>query len=84
LKPVVLTAHARTALEERGLELAWIESAARAPEWRTADPQDATLERRFRAIPERDGRVLRTVCAETDTEIRVATVFFDRRAKRPA
>jgi hypothetical protein len=40
--------------------------------------------RRYISVPERDGRFLRVVCRETDTEIAIVTVFFDRKAKRPA
>jgi hypothetical protein len=83
LKGVVLSRHAEVVAEERRIERDWIERAARDPEWRTPD-KEPSLERRFITVPERGERALRLVCSETDTEIRVITVFLDRRAKRPA
>jgi len=83
LKVVVLSRHARTAAAERGIERDWIERAALSPDWRTNDSTTAGAERRFVSIPEHSGRVLRAACMESDTEIRVITVFFDRKAKRP-
>jgi hypothetical protein len=48
------------------------------------DSVTAGAERRFATISEREDRVLRVVCLESDTEIRVITVFLDRSARRPA
>jgi hypothetical protein len=83
LKPLVLSRHAEVVARERRIGRDWIERAARQPAWRSPDP-DPSAERRFIPVPEREERVLRVVCSETDTEIRVITVFLDRRAKRPA
>lgn len=80
---VRLTAHAEFAAAERGIESGWIERTVLEPEWASADPADPEVERRYRAIPEHGGRVLRVACVQTATEIRVLTVFFDRGAKRP-
>jgi hypothetical protein len=84
LKHVVLTVHAELAATERRIDRDWIERAARSPDWRAEDAATPGAERRFIAIPERENRVLRAVCVESDTEIRVITVFLDRRARRPA
>ncbi|MCL4716610.1 MAG: DUF4258 domain-containing protein [Hyphomonadaceae bacterium] len=83
IKPIVLTDHASVALVERGLDVAWVERTVREPEWTEPDPFDPALERRFRATPERDGRILRVVCSEDDAIINIITVFLDRRARRP-
>ena len=82
-KPIVLSEHAGEVASERAISPAWIEQTVVFPEWVQPDPNDAMLERRFWAVPERAGRILRVVCAESDTEIRVITAFFDRRARRP-
>lgn len=82
-KRIVLTNHARTAVTERTLDLAWVERTALQPEWTEPEPSDPTLERRFRAVPERDGRILRVVCGEDDATITIVTAFLDRRARRP-
>ncbi len=82
-KRIVLTDHANVALTERSLDLAWVERTARMPEWSEPEPTDPTLERRFRDVPERDGRILRVVCGEDDATIVIVTAFLDRRARRP-
>lgn len=82
MKPVVLTTHAATVVAERGLDIAWVERTANEPDWTMPDA-DPRLERRFKAVPERDGRMLRVVCYETDDAIYVVTAFLDRRARRP-
>jgi hypothetical protein len=53
------------------------------PDWTIPDPHRPGVERRFRAIPEFGGRVLRVACYETPVNIRILTVFFDRKARRP-
>jgi hypothetical protein len=83
-KPLWFTKHARDAIAERELEPDWIDLTVRRPEWTRADPHRAGVERRFRAIPEFGGRILRIACIETADEIRILTVFFDRDARRPS
>ncbi|MCV0395786.1 MAG: DUF4258 domain-containing protein [Rhizobiaceae bacterium] len=82
-KPLVLTAHAQDAIEERDLDPRWAERTAREPEWTAPDPRQPGVERRFRSIPDHGGRVLRVACYETPEEIRILTAFFDRDARRP-
>ncbi len=81
-KPIQFRLHAEHALAEREIAREWVERTVLAPEWTEPDP-DPALERRFRAIPERGGRILRVVCAENDAMILVVTAFLDRRARRP-
>jgi hypothetical protein len=83
-KPLRFTRHAEDAIVERELDQRWIERAVREPEWSYPDPTRAGVERRFRPIPEYGQRVLRVVCVETEQEIRVLTVFFDRDARKPS
>jgi hypothetical protein len=54
-----LTKHAQKALDEREIPVEWLERTLAAPELVLPDPDDATVERRYRKIPEFDGRVLR-------------------------
>jgi len=82
-KPLRFTRHASDAIAERKLHSDWIDMTARQPEWSHPDPHHNGVERRFRAIPEFGGRVLRIACIETAHEIRILTVFFDRDARRP-
>ena len=83
MKPIVLSVHASQVMIERQIKNDWLEATLGNPEWRAPDPDDATAERRFRAIPERDGRILRVVCREGRDSIYIVTTFFDRRARRP-
>ena len=81
-KPLVLTHHARIRMAERKLPMSWVEQTARYPEWIEPDSSGSTVQRRFRAIPEFGGRILRVACVETDFDIRIITVTFDRDARR--
>lgn len=73
-----LTEHAKKVLAEREISLEWLERALNEPLWRQPDADDASLERRYRPIPEFDGRVLRVVVNPSVKPVRVVTVFFDR------
>lgn len=83
-KPIRFTRHAEDVIVERELDWSWIERAVRNPEWSGRDPRRIGVERRFRTIPEFGNRVLRVACIETEREIRVLTVFFDRDARKPS
>jgi uncharacterized protein YuzE len=64
-KRFVLTYHAGMKIRQRELGIDWVERTARHPEWAQADPYRPEIERRFRAIEEFGGRVLRVACVET-------------------
>ncbi|UGV28322.1 DUF4258 domain-containing protein [Rhodopseudomonas boonkerdii] len=81
-KPLVLTHHARARVAERKIPVAWVEQTVRHPGWTEPEPFAPSIERRFRAIPEFGGRILRVACVETDSHIRIITVTFDRDARR--
>jgi hypothetical protein len=76
-----LTKHAQKALDEREIPMEWLERTFAAPELTLPDPDDATVERRFRRIPEFGGRVLRVAVNTTVEPNRVVSVFFDRKMK---
>jgi hypothetical protein len=50
MKPLFFTQHAQDAIDERELELDWIERAVRDPDWSIADPRRPGVERRFRRV----------------------------------
>lgn len=81
-KRLILTAHARERLRSRKIELEWVEDTVRTPDWTEHDPNDPNIERRFRAIRQFGGRILRAACVETGATIRVISVMFDRSARR--
>ena len=76
-----LTEHARKVLVERQIPVEWLERALHEPVLREPDPNDASLERRYRPITEFDGRVLRVVVNISVEPVRVVSVFFDRRMR---
>ena len=76
-----LTQHARDVLAERHIPVEWLERALREPQLKQPDPADATLERRYRKIPEHGSRVLRVVVNTTVAPERVGRVYFDRTMK---
>jgi hypothetical protein len=49
---IELTKHAQKALAEREIPVEWLEWTLSAPELVLPDPDDATVERRFRRIPQ--------------------------------
>ena len=81
MKKTILTRHAETKMHERGIRLEWIERTIRNPDWIEPEPRDSTAQRRFGPVPEFGGRMLRVVCVETESAVRVITVTFDRGAR---
>ncbi len=82
-KPLRFIKHAQDVIVERELDRSWIETTVREPDWSSLDPKRVGVERKFRIIAESGNRVLRVACVETEQEIRILTVFFDRDARRP-
>ena len=82
MKPITFTRHAPPLVTERHIQSDWIETTVRDPAWTEPEPDDATVERRFRPIPEHGGRVLRVAVRETKDAIHVISLHFDRRATR--
>jgi hypothetical protein len=76
-----LTKHAKKALAEREILIAWVEHTLASPELRLPDPDDAAVERRYRKIPEFGGRVLRVAVNTAVEPNRVVSIFFDRKMK---
>ncbi len=81
-KPVRLTRHAEDNLLLRNLPLEWIVRAIEAPDRIAPDPRGPGYTRRYRILPEAGERIIRVVCFEDATEIRVLTAFLDRVERR--
>jgi uncharacterized DUF497 family protein len=81
-KALVLTSHARIRLRDRRIDPKWVEDTVRHPDWIERETRDPNIERRFRAISQFGGRILRVVCSETNSSIRVISMMFDRNARR--
>lgn len=68
-------------MREREIAIEWVERTLNNPELVLPDPEDASIERRYRRIPEFGGRVLRVAVNVTVEPLRVVSVFFDRAMK---
>lgn len=79
---LIFTRHAESMLAERSIDRSWVEQTVRKPEVVEPDPSRSNTFRAFRAIPERNDRVLRVVYTATDSELRIITAFFDRARHR--
>jgi hypothetical protein len=78
----VYTSHVLYKIEERRVLTGWIERTLTQPDWTEPDVNDPAALRAFKAIPERDMRVLRVVYVDEGPVRRVITAFFDRGARR--
>jgi hypothetical protein len=75
---ITFTQHALAMLTERGIAEEWVRRTLAEPDDSAPDPSHPDRHRAFRAIAERDGRVLRVVYSDATAERRVITAFFDR------
>ena len=82
MKSLILTRHARARAQSRGIPVEWIENTVNNPDWIEPDHNDLAIERRYRAIGQFGGRILRVACIETNDHFRVISVMFDRNARR--
>jgi len=78
----VYSDHAKEMLRERNIESEWVERTIIDPDAVESDPKHADRVRAFRALPERDGRVLRVVYVGSGEAYRVITLFLDRSRRR--
>ena len=80
MEPLTLdyTRHAVDVMRERVIPREWVESVVTEPALRSPDPNDPDIERFYRRMPERSGRVLRVAVNTRVAPWRVVSVFFDR------
>ncbi|WP_102961234.1 DUF4258 domain-containing protein [Mangrovicella endophytica] len=81
-RPLTFSQHARDAIDERKLDVAWVKRTIEEPDW-IGDDLRPGRRRYFKVIPEFGNRVLRVVCVENEHERRIITIFFDRDARQP-
>jgi hypothetical protein len=81
-KPIVLSKHAQDMVDEREISRDWIEGVLRNPFFEEPDRRNPGAFRAYAPIPEFGNRMLRVVYYDNESEIRVVTLFFDRRATR--
>ncbi|MGH7046537.1 MAG: DUF4258 domain-containing protein [Stellaceae bacterium] len=79
-KPIVLSKHAQDMVDERKIDLRWIEYVLRSPTLEEPDPHHPGAVRAYAPIAAFGGRMLRVVSYDSGTVIRVIALFFDRRA----
>jgi hypothetical protein len=68
-------------MQERGIDVEWLERTILSPEQTVSDPSDHELVHHLRRIPEHGDRVLRVVLNNTVDPIRLVTIYFDRAMK---
>jgi uncharacterized DUF497 family protein len=68
-------------IEERQIQLEWLERTLAKPGLIEPDAADSALESRFAKIPEFGDRVLRVVVNTQVVPERVVSVYFDRKMK---
>ncbi len=79
---MTFTDHAREMLIERGIEEDWVIRTLRDPDVLENDPKREGRVRAFRAVPEREERVLRVVFERSGSTYHVVTCFLDRGRRR--
>ncbi len=80
--PIVLSKHAQDMVGERKIPAEWIEHVLRHPIFEEPDRQNPGAVRAYAPIAAFGNRMLRVVYYDNGVEIRVITLFFDRRATR--
>ncbi|MEN3211433.1 DUF4258 domain-containing protein [Methylorubrum populi] len=81
---IVYGSHALDTLKECGTEREWVARRLAEPDSVEPDLVHPDRMRAFRALPERDGRVLRVVYVPVPGGARVVTMFLDRGRRRKA
>jgi hypothetical protein len=76
------TRHADEMIADRQIEKHWVERTILKPDVVETDPKHPERMRAFRAVPERDGRVLRVVYVARSDGYRIVTLFLDRGRRR--
>ena len=77
--PFEFSAHAKTMMQERMIDMDWIVSAIQRPD-RIERKQEDEIHY-LKQIPEYGGKFLRVIVNPTVRPPRVITVFFDRRVQ---
>ena len=76
--PYEFTAHAKIAVESRGIRLEWLERVLLDPERSEADRADPALRHAIGRIAEHGDRYLRVIYNASVTPWRIVTAYFDR------
>ena len=74
----VLTKHAETVINERGIKPDWLGRILQNPAQQMADAADPELKHAIGAIAETDNRILRVVYNDNVNPVRIITAYFDR------
>jgi hypothetical protein len=77
-RPLRFSLHALDVLQEREINMDWVQRVVDEPALTLVDLTDPDLVHALAPIPGRDGRVLRVVYNRNVEPNRVVTAFFDR------
>ena len=78
MKRLALSAHAKTVITERSIQIEWVERVLSDPDKTEPDSDDPGLTHALGRIPEHGDRVLRVVYNASTKPVRIVTAYFDR------
>jgi len=81
MRPYDLSQHAKDVIDERDIQLGWLEQVLEWPELVEADVDDPQLRHHVGRIAECGNRPLRVVFNAEASPVRIVTVYFDRKMK---
>ena len=81
MRPYDLSQHAKDVINERDIQLSWLEQVLESPELVEADADDPQLTHYVGRIAEYGNRPLRVVFNARANPARIVTVYFDRKMK---
>lgn len=81
MEKFVLSAHAQTVINERSIDLAWLERVLTSPERVESGKGHPELRHALGRIPEHGNRVLRVIYNDAVDPVRIVIVYFDRKLR---
>ena len=81
MEKFVLSAHAQTVINERSIDLAWLERVLTGPQRVESAEEHPDLRHALGRIPEHGDRVLRVIYNAGVDPVRIVTVYFDRKMR---
>jgi len=73
-----LSSHAKERLQQRQIKEEWISRALDDPDFEDIDPNNNTLHRVWKRIPEYSNLAMRVVYNPSTKPVKIITVLFDR------
>lgn len=81
MEKFVLSAHAQTVINERSIDLTWLERVLSNPEKVESGKGHPDLRHALGRVPEHGNRVLRVIYNDAVDPVRIVTAYFDRKMR---